>query len=187
MPRPTKAEIRSEIVDKAAGLFARYGFDETSLQSIADAVRYTKAGLLNHFPSKQAIYDAALSAVSTEMRDLGARVGAFENGAARDRALCEEIVDLTYKWPGLSALGLSFVHRDTLEHPDAIAAGAAIFEAFGIDPMLTSNDRLIRMMVAVGGLGMAAMTAYQLDLKREWRPVMISAAMEALGYSIGNA
>jgi hypothetical protein len=38
MPRPTKSEIDAEIIDRAAGLFARYGFENTSLQQIADAV-----------------------------------------------------------------------------------------------------------------------------------------------------
>ena len=60
MLRPTKAEIDAEIIDRAAGLFARHGFAHTSLQQIAEAVKYRKAGLLHHYPSKQAIYEAAI-------------------------------------------------------------------------------------------------------------------------------
>ncbi|QWC91292.1 TetR/AcrR family transcriptional regulator [Cupriavidus metallidurans] len=60
MFEPTKSEINADIIDRAATLFARHGFDHASLQQIANAVNYSKAGLLHHFSSKMAIYSAAV-------------------------------------------------------------------------------------------------------------------------------
>ncbi len=56
--RPTRQEIDDEIVERR--LFARYGFQETSLQRIADAVGYSKTGLLHRFPTKEALQDAVI-------------------------------------------------------------------------------------------------------------------------------
>src|SRR3712207_8758015 len=47
----------------SAALFARRGFEQTSVQAIADAVGLSKAGLLHHFPSKDALRAAVLAQV----------------------------------------------------------------------------------------------------------------------------
>src|SRR3712207_7437562 len=49
----------------SAALFARRGFEQTSVQAIADAVGLSKAGLLHHFPSKDALRAAVLAQVDT--------------------------------------------------------------------------------------------------------------------------
>ena len=41
--------IPADIIDHAAALFARRGFDQTSMQQIADAARQTRETLLTHF------------------------------------------------------------------------------------------------------------------------------------------
>ena len=104
MPKPTKSEIAAEILDRAAALFARHGFAHTSLQQIADAVNYSKAGLLHHYPSKQAIYDAVLRTGTDHMQSLLENVQHIPVGVERDRAVVEASVDFTYDWPGLSSL-----------------------------------------------------------------------------------
>ncbi|MCE4861269.1 TetR/AcrR family transcriptional regulator, partial [Campylobacter jejuni] len=88
--------------DRAAALFAKHGFAHTSLQQIADAVNYSKAGLLHHYPSKQAIYEAALKTGSDHMQSLLESVADIPVGIERDRAVVEASVDFTYDWPGLS-------------------------------------------------------------------------------------
>ena len=99
MPKPTKSEIDAEILDRAAGLFARHGFAHTSLQQIADAVNYSKAGLLHHYPSKQAIYEAALKTGSDHMQALLESVQDIPVGIERDRAVVEASVDFTSTGP----------------------------------------------------------------------------------------
>ena len=68
MPRPTKQQIEDEILETAAALFARHGFKETSIQRVADAVGYSKTGLLHRYPSKEALQEAVVDRALAEMR-----------------------------------------------------------------------------------------------------------------------
>ncbi|MEV0704243.1 helix-turn-helix domain-containing protein [Saccharopolyspora sp. NPDC050389] len=51
MPR-TRVDTRAEIRAVAAELFARQGFEKTSLREVAERLDITKAALYYHFPSK---------------------------------------------------------------------------------------------------------------------------------------
>ena len=61
--RQTPERLDAAILDTAAEVFARHGFTSTSVQQVADAVGYSKTGLLRRFPSKQALYEAVLDHV----------------------------------------------------------------------------------------------------------------------------
>ncbi|WP_199725699.1 helix-turn-helix domain-containing protein [Nocardiopsis sp. Huas11] len=63
MVEPTSEQIDAQIVDRAAGLFARHGFENTSVQQIADATGYSKAGVLRRFVTKDASSDAAIALI----------------------------------------------------------------------------------------------------------------------------
>ncbi|WP_348643893.1 TetR/AcrR family transcriptional regulator [Phyllobacterium myrsinacearum] len=80
-------------MDRAAGLFARHCFEHTSLQQIADAVNYSKAGLLHHYPSKKAIYEVALTTVREHMQALVTSVEGITVGIERDQAVVEASVE----------------------------------------------------------------------------------------------
>ena len=105
--RPTRQEIDDEIVERAAALFARYGFQETSVQRIADAVGYSKTGLLHRFPTKEALQDAVIERWAEKVRDIAARVGDLPTGPERDRAVITELVDLALRGPGVVSLLLA--------------------------------------------------------------------------------
>src|SRR6476619_2363803 len=62
--RQSSAEIDHAILDVAAGIFATYGFQHASVQQIADAVGYSKPGLLHRFGSKEALHRAVLNEVA---------------------------------------------------------------------------------------------------------------------------
>ena len=66
--RQTAAEIDHAILDVAAGIFATYGFPHASVQQIADAVGYSKPGLLHRFGSKEALHRAVLNEVAETVR-----------------------------------------------------------------------------------------------------------------------
>lgn len=51
---------RGRILDEAAELFARDGYDGASLGSVADAVGVTKAAIYHYFPNKKVIYEAII-------------------------------------------------------------------------------------------------------------------------------
>ncbi len=57
---PSMENPRGRILDEAAALFAREGYDATSLGRLAEAVGVTKAAIYHYFPSKQDIYEAII-------------------------------------------------------------------------------------------------------------------------------
>src|SRR3712207_9533441 len=62
--RQTAADIDHAILDVAAGIFATHGYAHTSVQQVADAVGYSKPGLLHRFGSTEALYRLGLMEVS---------------------------------------------------------------------------------------------------------------------------
>ena len=65
MARPKNADgqrTRQAILDAALDLFAEKGFFGTSLRDVAAAVGVRESALYNYFPSKNALFEAILSA-----------------------------------------------------------------------------------------------------------------------------
>jgi len=59
--RPPKMENpRGRILDEAAELFAKNGYEGTSLSDVAVAVGVTKAAIFHYFPNKKEIYEAII-------------------------------------------------------------------------------------------------------------------------------
>lgn len=63
-------DARSEILRHATRLFARQGFDGTSVQEVADAVGIKKPSLLYHFASKEELRQAVLDDVLARWNDV---------------------------------------------------------------------------------------------------------------------
>lgn len=57
---PTIENARDRILDDAASLFAREGYDGTSLADLAEMVGVTKAAIYHYFPNKKEIYEAII-------------------------------------------------------------------------------------------------------------------------------
>ena len=55
-PPPT----RDVILDTAERLFSAHGFDGVAVRDLAREMDLTASSLYNHFPSKQALYEAVL-------------------------------------------------------------------------------------------------------------------------------
>ncbi|MGA6980487.1 MAG: TetR/AcrR family transcriptional regulator [Candidatus Sulfotelmatobacter sp.] len=55
MPRETLVDSRQEILRTAARLFQQRGYDATSMNDVAGALRLSKGGLYHHFQSKDEI------------------------------------------------------------------------------------------------------------------------------------
>lgn len=59
-------DTKQKIIDAALELFSEYGFDTVSVGQIAKAVGIKAPSLYNHFPSKQAIFDAIFEATAAQ-------------------------------------------------------------------------------------------------------------------------
>ncbi|WP_186172357.1 MULTISPECIES: TetR/AcrR family transcriptional regulator [Burkholderiaceae] len=182
MPKPSKAEVKNDIIDNAAGLFAKHGFEHTSVQQIADAVRCSKTGLLYHFPSKQALYDAAIKTTHGHALALLASVKHIAPGVERDRAVIEGSLQFHYDWPGVSSFGNWLVASCEHADPQLIEIGLILYESLDIDVKLPNLERVVRVTSAFTGLGTTALQAVRANVTREWRPFIIAAAMDALGH-----
>ena len=90
------------ILDRAAALFARQGFAKTSVQDVADAVGLSKAGLLHHYPSKDALLRSRDGAGRRARAARARLVGDLPLGPARDRRALEVLVDVAQAHPGWS-------------------------------------------------------------------------------------
>ncbi|MEV5582684.1 TetR/AcrR family transcriptional regulator [Streptomyces parvus] len=107
--RPSKGErTRARILDAAAELFSRSGFNAVSLRDIAAHAGLTHAGLLHHFPGKDRLLLEVL-----ERRDLIdarelfpglLRPGTSAPEPARRLRLLLELVARNSRTPGLVAL-----------------------------------------------------------------------------------
>ncbi|MGW2092203.1 TetR/AcrR family transcriptional regulator [Promicromonospora sukumoe] len=183
MPRPTKEQIDAEIVDAAAVLFARYGYEHASLQQIANEVGYSKAGVLNRFSSKEALFRSALRTTQETMTALADAASALPEGPERDRALFERLLEATWERPGAAALMQSLISGDPADLPPEVTeAGAALARAFGISAEHSPEERLARLVVAANGVQAAAMASARRGVQDQWRPHIVAAAMGALGH-----
>lgn len=66
-PHPRAERMRYEIVQAAAGAFARRGFRATTMNEIAAAAGYTAASLYTYFKSKDEIFVALFQELVAEM------------------------------------------------------------------------------------------------------------------------
>jgi AcrR family transcriptional regulator len=182
--RPFRDRIEDSILDSAAALFARRGFAKTSVQDLADAVGLSKAGLLHHFPSKEALHQAVLGQAEALGRRVLDEVGHLPDGAARDRHVLEFLVDVALAHPGLVAMLLAPLTQGELEPAVAEldAAGAAALLAFGVDPEAPPSERAIRVVGALTALAVLTLAAHAQEQTTAWRPFIVATCFDALGH-----
>lgn len=196
MTRALRQQADDGILDRAAALFARRGFAKTSVQEIADAVGLSKAGLLHHFPSKEALH-TAVTAQAEGLADQVLAAGARSApGPERDRATVEVLVDIAFAHPGLVALLLSSVDEDPGPYC-ASPAGDAALRAFGLTtsgvpgqaPAETAADpvRTVRVLGALGALAVLSLSATELGTTTTWRPLVVATCLDALGHGRPDA
>ena len=194
MPRPTRQQIDDEIIDTAAMLFARHGFQETSIQRIADAVGYSKGGLLRHYPSKEALQEAVVGRCMSELKEVALAASGLTPGPERDRATLTGLAHMALRHPGLIALLLSTLLRDPSD-PESAALHPIreiVADAFAIPPEPDGRDsgerqhgidleRAVRVAGAAGALAVAR-TALSDHLSADAVDHLINVSYDALGH-----
>jgi AcrR family transcriptional regulator len=186
MPRPTKQEIDDEIVDRAAALFARHGFKETSVQRIADAVGYSKTGLLHRFPTKEALQDAVLQRFTAEVKQIADEVRHLPTSPDRDRQALGLLADLAIRRPGFIALVLSVIsvsdHSQHEEDAPLHNLAEGLLDAFGVVEPECDFPRVVRVIGALGSLAVITV-AFRDKPSFEGREQIVAVAYDALGHA----
>ena len=77
-------DTKQKILDKALELFSEYGYDSVSVGQIAQAVGIKAPSLYNHFPSKQAIFDAILETTSAHYQKDTAEISVHVQDSQKD-------------------------------------------------------------------------------------------------------
>ncbi|WP_213816903.1 TetR/AcrR family transcriptional regulator [Glaciihabitans sp. dw_435] len=190
--RPSKEQIDAEILDVTAGLIARRGIKDTAVQAVADAAGYSKTGILNRFPSKELLVEAAIAQCGALARDIYARVVAQQAGseaddAARDALALAALTDLAMSRRGWIELALSSVstNRDDELIARLAPMGVPVFAMFGLVDTVApvSLERRARVTGAIGALAILALT-YENDATPERaRPLILATCWNALGHA----
>ncbi|MGY1741930.1 MULTISPECIES: TetR/AcrR family transcriptional regulator [unclassified Blastococcus] len=182
MARPFRQQVDEGILDRAAALFARRGFAKTSVQDVAAAVGLSKAGLLHHFPSKDALYEAVLSHAEGMGRRVGGAVADLPPGRERDLRALEILVDLALAHPGIVALMLAPATDPRPAPEEPAAASAEVLRAFGVDQERAEPERLVRVVGALAALAVLTLAAHAEDATTAWRPHIVATCLDALGH-----
>jgi len=180
MPRQPRTGVDETILDAAAALFARHGFEQTSLKSLADAVGLSKAGLLHHFPSKDALFEAAWEQSRVLTRHVLDQVSSLPAGSERDRRSLELLTDYALDRPGLVSL-LFRTMTAPGEDPQQAQDELLLNEMFVIDPE-KELPRAIRIVGALSSMAVLTLLANQQGEKSTWRPLILATCYDALGH-----
>lgn len=184
MARLFRQQIDEGILDRAAALFAQHGFEQTSLQAVADAVGLSKAGLLHHFPSKHALHEAVLGFTDTLGQRVLEQVHDLADGPVRDRRAVETLLDVALAHPGVVALLLTPVTQSGVDGGPTgkTGPGVAALEAFGVDPETAAPERLVRVIAALTALAVLSIAAQHEKQTTAWRPLIVGTCLDTLGH-----
>lgn len=84
-------DTKQKILDKALELFSAQGHDSVSVGQIAKAVGIKAPSLYNHFPSKQAIFDAIVASTAAQYEADTDQINIHVQNAAQDIPAFTEI------------------------------------------------------------------------------------------------
>ncbi|HET6562047.1 MAG TPA: helix-turn-helix domain-containing protein [Marmoricola sp.] len=190
--RQSAAEIDHGILDVAAGIFATHGYAHTSVQQIADAVGYSKPGLLHRFGSKDALHRAALAEVGDTVQELIGHATAHRDEPDQVRQVLELITRKALERPGMVQMMLAAFEPASQEPgtQEIQAAGYRLVDALD-HPAGRSAERL-RVVLAIKLIASAAMAQHSpgdADLHvdhDELVPLLVELAAQVMGASVGG-
>jgi AcrR family transcriptional regulator len=158
--RQTSAEIDHAILDVAAGIFATHGYAHSSVQQIADAVGYSKPGLLHRFGSKEALYRAVLAEVSDTVRDVVELAEQHAGSQEQLARVMERITRRALDRPGMVRMMLRAFDPNAQDPGLEDIQGSAYRLVDALDrPMSTPAERL-RIVLGIELIVTAAMTQH---------------------------
>jgi AcrR family transcriptional regulator len=110
-------DTRSAIRDAAIELFARHGYERTSLREIAEQLGMTKAALYYHYPSKQSLLLAIIEPLIAEWKTAADKAETMAHNTSSVRQVLGECLDVLLRHRAIAGM----FSRDA----------PAVFEAIG--------------------------------------------------------
>jgi AcrR family transcriptional regulator len=189
--RQSAAEIDHAILDVAAGIFAVHGFAHTSVQQIADAVGYSKPGLLHRFGSKDALHRAVLHEVGQTVEEITSHAVSHHAEPDQVPKVLRLVTDKALDRPGMVQMMLKAFDPESREPggEEIQAAGYRLVDA--LDHPHSSPAERLRVVLALKLITGAAMTQHShvdtaLHVQREQLvPMLVALASEVMGVSRG--
>ena len=91
--RPKREDVRRDLLEAAARVFARRGIDGASLDDVAAEAGYTKGAVYSNYGSKKGLIDAVVSDRSSNILEFGVDAAASQPGsiAEKGRALGDRL------------------------------------------------------------------------------------------------
>ncbi|HZR85128.1 MAG TPA: helix-turn-helix domain-containing protein [Candidatus Binatia bacterium] len=157
-PETVSTAIR--ILDVSERLFAERGYAAVSVREIAGKVGLNQASIYNHYPSKQALYEAVLERGLRPIRELLAAGGMSLLTPDEGDVLIERLIDQLYRTPHLPKL----VQREMLDDGE-------YFERL--------SEQWLRPIYEQGRLAMAAASA-QATWREDQLPLLVIAMYHLL-------
>ena len=98
MTRPSGEARRRALIEEAVRQFGKKGYEGTSLEAVADAVGVRKQTLLYYFPTKDALLEACVHAVSARVAEtLNSALAQTRSNKAV--AVIRAVFRLAEEWP----------------------------------------------------------------------------------------
>ncbi|UCG39543.1 MAG: helix-turn-helix transcriptional regulator [bacterium] len=90
-----KEELRSRIIDRATKLFEEHGFENVTMERIAEAADVAKGTLYNHFPVKEAILSGY---VQKHARDMAPEIDRIVRSVPDTRSRLVALLQVHARW-----------------------------------------------------------------------------------------
>ena len=150
-------DTKQKILDEALRLFSERGYDAVSVGEIAQAVGVKAPSLYNHFPGKQAIFEAIVESTAARYEADTGKIDIHVQDAAQDIPVFTEIMEdaLFAKVRQIFEYSL---HNDTIRRfrrmmtieqfrsPEL----AALYSRRYVDRMIAYHAGIFRALTAVG-------------------------------------
>ena len=150
-------DTKQRILDEALKLFSAKGYDSVSVGEIAKAVGIKAPSLYNHFPSKQAIFDAIVESTAAQYEADTSKVDIHVQDVDKDIPIFSEITE-DFLFEKVKQIFAYSIHNEqisrfrrmmTIEQfrsPEL----AALYSGRYVDRMLSYHAGIFRALIASG-------------------------------------
>ena len=153
-------DTKQRILEKSLELFSTKGYDAVSVGEIAKAVGIKAPSLYNHFPSKQAIFDAIVESTAAHYEKDTGRIDIHVQNVMQDcptfshiseQALADKVRQIF-----LYSLHDKQVSRMMTLEQFRSPELAALFSERYVDRMISYHAGIFRSLIAGGEIGRAS-------------------------------